>query len=76
MDYLDLSLLRVGMLREHLVELLGEPDAVGGSTRKYPEPSIYKYRNIEFHFSPWRCGGLWLVMRCDGPYIHETLFPL
>jgi hypothetical protein len=38
------------MTREQLRALLGEPDAIGGTSRKYRRPRIWKYGNIEYHF--------------------------
>lgn len=50
--------LRLGMSRAEVVELLGPPDDVGGSTRKYRTPCIYKYGGLELSFEPWKSGGL------------------
>jgi hypothetical protein len=47
--------------REQLVELLGPPDATGGTSRKYPTPSIYKYGVMEYHFQGWKNGILALI---------------
>lgn len=38
------------MTRKQLIEVLGEPDAKGGMSRKYPEPSVYLYGDVEFWF--------------------------
>jgi hypothetical protein len=48
----------IGMTREEVVEALGPPDDVGGTSRKYRTPSIYKYGDIELHFEPWKSGRL------------------
>lgn len=40
----------LGITRERLVELLGSPDAVGGTSRRYKTPIIYKYGEIEYCF--------------------------
>lgn len=50
--------IRIGMTREEVVEALGPPDDVGGTSRKYPTPAIYKYGKIELHFEPWKRGTL------------------
>lgn len=44
--------LRIGMLRDDIVKILGEPDDVGMTSRKYKVPSIWLYGDIEFHFIP------------------------
>jgi hypothetical protein len=49
---------RVGMSRQDVLALLGPPDATGGTSRKYREPSILKYGQIELHFEPWKDGRL------------------
>lgn len=42
--------IRVGMTREEVVSILGEPDAEARTTRKYRRPLIYKYGDMEIHF--------------------------
>jgi hypothetical protein len=49
---------RVGMSREEVLALLGPPDDVGGTSRKYRTPSVFKYGQIELHFEPWKDGRL------------------
>lgn len=41
---------RLGMNREEVESSLGAPDDVGGTSRKYRKPSIWKYGDIELHF--------------------------
>ena len=41
---------RVGMTREEVITALGPPDDVGGGSRKYPVPSVWKYGDVELHF--------------------------
>jgi hypothetical protein len=53
-----LAKIRVGMSREEVVAALGQPDDVGGTSRKYKTPSIYKYGEIELFFEPWNVGKL------------------
>ncbi len=43
---------RLGMNREQVENCLGAPDDVGGTSRKYPKPSSWKYGDMEFHFVP------------------------
>jgi len=50
--------LRVGMSREEVLALLGPPDDVGGTSRKYREPAIFKYGQVELHFEPGKDGRL------------------
>ena len=42
--------IRRGMTRAELRTLLGEPDDIGGTSRKYKVPSIWKYGDVEFAF--------------------------
>jgi hypothetical protein len=59
--------IRAGMTRAELRALLGEPDDVGCISRKYKEPSIWKYGEVEFAFPAARSAreseshGLWLI---------------
>lgn len=46
----------LGLTRQELVEVLGEPDHVGDASRKYRTPSIYKYGDVEYWFQPWKNG--------------------
>jgi hypothetical protein len=49
---------RAGMSRQEVLAVLGPPDDVGGTSRKVPEPSIFKYGQVELHFEPWKDGRL------------------
>lgn len=49
---------RVGMSREDVIKILGEPTDTSMGTRKYPTPAIYKYGDMELYFSPWKSGRL------------------
>jgi len=51
----------LGITREELVTALGPPDDMGGTSRKYPTPSIYKYGKVEYHFQGWKNGILALI---------------
>jgi hypothetical protein len=57
----------LGKTRDEIVGVLGEPDAKGAISRKYREPQIYKYGDIEFHFYSGTC---WMVF---DEAKHETL---
>jgi len=55
----------LGVYREDVVRLLGEPDSISKNTsRKYRVPNIYKYGDIELHFQPWKHG--FCIMVLDG----------
>jgi hypothetical protein len=49
------------MTRDELKAILGEPDDVGGTSRRYPKPAIWKYDELEFHFEQEPDGRLWLI---------------
>jgi hypothetical protein len=42
--------IRLGMTREEVRSLLGDPDDTGGASRKYKHPCIWKYGDVEFHW--------------------------
>jgi hypothetical protein len=48
----DICPVRLGCGREDIRALFGEPDAVGGTSRKIRTPTIWKYGELEFHFGP------------------------
>lgn len=53
----------IGKSVAEVVALLGEPDAKGGPSNKYPHPNIYLYGIVELHFSqtaPPLCTGLFV----------------
>jgi hypothetical protein len=49
------------MTRDELKAILGEPDDVGGTTRKQVTSLIWKYDELEFHFERGFDGSLWLI---------------
>ena len=57
----DICPVRLGMTRAELKAILGEPDDVGGTTRKQVTPLIWKYDELEFHFERGFDGSLWLI---------------
>jgi hypothetical protein len=59
------------MTRQEVVAALGPPDDVGGTSRKYRDPCVYKYGEVEVHFEQGRGGRLVLVYRetADGQCI-------
>jgi len=54
----DLSKIRLGMSRDDVIRVLGEPDHISSTTRKYKTPSIYKYGDVELWFEPHKAGML------------------
>jgi hypothetical protein len=56
----SLGPIRLGMSRAQIQEAVGPPDYVGCTTRKYRQPSLWGYGNMELHFVR---GGdeLWLI---------------
>ena len=50
------------MTRSEIIEIFGEPDATGGTSRKYKTPMLYLYGQVEFAFGPLKSDGLVYVM--------------
>ena len=44
--------LRLGQTRAAVALFLGPPDDVGGTSRRYRRPTIWKYGDFELYFSP------------------------
>jgi hypothetical protein len=59
MDIVDK--VRIGMTREEVVSVLGQPDDVSVVSRKERRPAIYKYGDIELYFGPEEAGTLYMV---------------
>ena len=59
----DICPVRLGMTRDELKAVLGQPDDVGGTSRKWRTPAIYKYADMEFHFGKGPQGTLFLIYR-------------
>ena len=57
----DICPVRLGLTRDELKAILGEPDAVGYSVGKLWSPSILRYDDLEFHFEKGSDGKLWLI---------------
>ncbi len=47
----DICPVKLGFSRDEVRRVLGEPDDVGGTSRKHRRPRIWRYRDLEFHFS-------------------------
>lgn len=56
MPTLEQLIKQLGKTRTEVVNSLGDPDDLGGETKKYPNPSVYKYGKYELHFLPWKEG--------------------
>ena len=59
----DICPVRLGMTRDELKAVLGEPDDVSTTSRKHRTPGILMYNNVEFHFESGAAGKLWLIYR-------------
>jgi hypothetical protein len=59
---IDVSKARLGMTREEMKSIFGEPTAVGRGSRKYRTPPVYRYGQIELGFGPYKDSGLDYVM--------------
>ena len=60
------------MSSDDLRAALGEPDDVGGTSRKYRKPAIWVYGGLEFHFDHTTGGELCLIYRETADGIVET----
>ena len=54
--------LRPGMSKDEVRVLLGEPDAIGGMSRKYPQGHLFLYGTVEIYFQHQQ------------PYQHTSVF--
>lgn len=59
----DICPVRLGMTRDELKAVLGEPDDVSTTSRKQRIPAIWTYDELEFHFEQGSDGSLWLIYR-------------
>jgi len=62
----DICPLALGMTRAELKAALGEPDDVGGTSRRWRTPAIYRYADVEFHFDQGPQGTLALIYQERG----------
>lgn len=53
--------IELGMTREEVIAILGEPDVKGGTSRKYPIPHVFKYGDIELWFLSGTAGTLYAI---------------
>lgn len=71
-ELIQQQIIRLGMTRADLLFLLGEPHDKAMPTRSMPQPLIWKYGEIEFHWGP-KDYGLWLVIEAENSEHHVTL---
>jgi len=57
----DICPVKLGCTRDELRALFGEPDSVGGTSRKHKRPGIWKYGDLEFHFEKDKTDALCLI---------------
>jgi hypothetical protein len=65
--------LRRGMTRDEVRVLLGPPDDVGLTSRKYRTPQAYLYGCLQLLFGPRAGDGLLIVYR-DAPEGEESIY--
>jgi hypothetical protein len=68
--------LRRGMTCAEVKEALGEPDAVGCSSRRYPAPSCFVYGHLQLFFGPRARDGLTMVFSEDESGQDTVTLPL
>jgi hypothetical protein len=64
---------RLGMSRTEVLDVLGPPDDVGYTSRKYREPAIFEYGLVELHFEPWKDGRLVRAYTEDERHVGTVL---
>jgi hypothetical protein len=68
----DICPIRLGMRRAQLQAAFGEPDLVGGTSRKRHTPTIWVYDGLEFHFDHVTGDELVLIFRDSADGVVET----
>ena len=61
----DIHPVRLGMSREELIVVLGEPDDTGAASRRRRTPAILVYGSLEFHFGTSVGDGLVCIYEDD-----------
>jgi hypothetical protein len=67
----DICPVRLGMSRDEVRAVFGQPDDVGG-TGKRGAPAIWVYAGLEFHFDPTAGDELFLIYRDSAEGVVET----
>jgi hypothetical protein len=68
--------LRRGLTRNEVKALLGEPDAVGCTSRRYRTPSCYRYGDVQLFFGLRAADGLTMVFSEDENGEDGVVLPL
>ena len=61
----DICPIRLGMSRDEVRAIIGQPDDVGGTSGKRGAPAIWVYAGLEFHFNPTTGDELFLISPWD-----------
>lgn len=69
----DICPVRLGMTRDELKAIFGEPDDVSTMSRKQRVPAIWKYDDLEFHFEHEPDGKLWLIYSEEGEFVQISI---
>lgn len=64
--------IHVGMTKADVRALLGQPDGWGGTSRKYKEPCIWLYGNVEFWFVTKKYRIPYPGPKLHGVYVEEN----
>ncbi len=68
----DICPIRLGMSRDEVRAVFGEPDDVGGTSRKRRMPGIWVYGGLEFHVDHAAGDKLFLIFRETAEGFAET----
>ena len=68
----DICPIRLGITRDQLRTAFGEPDKVGGTSRRRRTPAIWVYGGLEFHFDHTAGDELCLIYRDSAEGVVET----
>ena len=66
------SKVSIGMRKNQVVDILGEPDDI--SIYKRNRPFVYKYKDVELHFDKGENPKLWMIYAEDEN--HNPIFSL
>ena len=50
--------IKIGMTRDEVKVILGEPHQISIGSRKYPRPCVWKYEDVEIWFAYPKDGGI------------------
>jgi hypothetical protein len=63
----------LGKTRDQIKAILGEPDDIGGTSRKYKSPTVYKYADIEYWFTPYKDGICFEIVNADTRLVIDKI---